>query len=69
MSWAHTNLLGEYDFSDKKLKDTAGRGTGHFGAVRYAKRIRLPYEVFVKNVFTIENYIIPADKTNKWDHL
>ena len=24
MSWAHTNLLGEYDFSDEKLKDTAG---------------------------------------------
>lgn len=24
MSWVHTNLLGEYDFSDEKLKDTAG---------------------------------------------
>ena len=24
ISWAHTNLLGEYDFSDEKLKDTAG---------------------------------------------
>jgi TnpA family transposase len=24
MSWAHTNLLGEYDFSDENLKDTAG---------------------------------------------
>jgi len=24
MSWEHTNLLGEYDFSDEKLKDTAG---------------------------------------------
>jgi hypothetical protein len=24
MSWAHTNLLEEYDFSDEKLKDTAG---------------------------------------------
>ena len=24
MSWAHINLLGEYDFSDEKLKDTAG---------------------------------------------
>ena len=24
MSWAHTNLLGEYGFSDEKLKDTAG---------------------------------------------
>ena len=24
MSWAHTNLLGEYDFSDEKLKDSAG---------------------------------------------
>lgn len=23
MSWAHTNLLGEYDFSDQKLKDAA----------------------------------------------
>ncbi len=22
--WEHTNLLGEYDFSDKKLKDSAG---------------------------------------------
>lgn len=24
ISWAHTNLLKEYDFSDEKLKDTAG---------------------------------------------
>jgi len=24
MSWAHANLLGEYDFSDEKLKDSAG---------------------------------------------
>ena len=24
ISWAHTNLLGEYDFSDEKLKDTVG---------------------------------------------
>ena len=24
MLWAHTNRLGEYDFSDEKLKDTAG---------------------------------------------
>jgi TnpA family transposase len=24
ISWEHTNLLGEYDFSDEKLKDTAG---------------------------------------------
>lgn len=24
MSWEHTNLLGEYDFSDEKLKDTVG---------------------------------------------
>jgi len=24
MSWAHVNLLGEYDFSDEKLKDTFG---------------------------------------------
>ena len=24
MSWAHINLLGEYDFSDEKLKDTFG---------------------------------------------
>ncbi|MBN9412315.1 MAG: Tn3 family transposase [Candidatus Paracaedimonas acanthamoebae] len=24
ISWAHINLLGEYDFSDEKLKDTAG---------------------------------------------
>ena len=24
MSWAHINLLGEYDFSDEKLKDSAG---------------------------------------------
>ena len=24
VSWGHTNLLGEYDFSDEKLKDTAG---------------------------------------------
>jgi len=22
MSWAHINLLGEYDFSDEKLKDS-----------------------------------------------
>jgi hypothetical protein len=24
VSWAHTNLLGEYDFSDEKLKDSVG---------------------------------------------
>jgi TnpA family transposase len=24
MSWAHINLLGEYDFSDEKLRDTVG---------------------------------------------
>jgi len=24
VSWAHINLLGEYDFSDEKLKDTVG---------------------------------------------
>jgi TnpA family transposase len=24
MSWAHINMLGEYDFSDEKLRDTAG---------------------------------------------
>jgi len=24
MSWAHINMLGEYDFSDEKLKDTLG---------------------------------------------
>ena len=24
VSWAHTNLLGEYDFSDKKLQDSVG---------------------------------------------
>jgi len=24
MSWVHTSLLGEYDFSDEKLKDAAG---------------------------------------------
>ncbi|MCP5246808.1 MAG: hypothetical protein H6937_13005 [Burkholderiales bacterium] len=24
MSWAHINLLGEYDFSDEKLKDSVG---------------------------------------------
>ena len=24
MPWAHINLLGEYDFSDEKLKDSVG---------------------------------------------
>jgi hypothetical protein len=24
MSWAHINLLGEYDFSDEKLADSFG---------------------------------------------
>ncbi|MDE0363727.1 MAG: hypothetical protein OXI74_21325 [Rhodospirillaceae bacterium] len=24
MSWAHVNMLGEYDFSDEKLKDSIG---------------------------------------------
>ena len=24
MSWAHVNMLGEYDFSDEKLKDPVG---------------------------------------------
>jgi len=24
ISWAHTNMLGEYDFSDEKLKDSVG---------------------------------------------
>ena len=24
MSWAHVNMLGEYDFSDGKLKDSIG---------------------------------------------
>ena len=24
VSWAHINMLGEYDFSDEKLKDTVG---------------------------------------------
>lgn len=24
MSWAHINMLGEYDFSDEKLKDSLG---------------------------------------------
>jgi hypothetical protein len=24
MSWAHINLLGEYDFSEEKLTDTHG---------------------------------------------
>lgn len=24
MSWAHINMLGEYDFSDEKLKDSVG---------------------------------------------
>jgi len=24
MSWAHINLLGEYDFSDENLKDSVG---------------------------------------------
>jgi len=24
MSWAHVNMLGEYDFSDEKLKDSLG---------------------------------------------
>lgn len=32
MSWAHTNLLGEYDFSDEKLKDTAGIRLPKFSA-------------------------------------
>ena len=32
MSWAHTNLLGEYDFSDEKLKDTAGIRLPKFAA-------------------------------------
>ncbi len=24
MSWAHINMLGEYDFSDEKLRDALG---------------------------------------------
>ncbi len=24
MSWAHINMLGEYDFSEEKLRDTLG---------------------------------------------
>lgn len=24
MTWAHINMLGEYDFSDEKLRDTLG---------------------------------------------
>lgn len=24
MAWAHINLLGEYDFSEEKLKDSVG---------------------------------------------
>jgi len=24
MSWAHINMLGEYDFSEEKLRDTFG---------------------------------------------
>jgi len=24
MSWSHINLLGEYEFSDEKLKDSVG---------------------------------------------
>ena len=24
MSWGHINMLGEYDFSEEKLKDTLG---------------------------------------------
>ena len=24
MTWAHINLLGEYDFSDKKMQDSCG---------------------------------------------
>ncbi len=24
MTWAHINMLGEYDFSEEKLKDSAG---------------------------------------------
>ena len=24
MSWAHVNMLGEYDFSDEKLRDALG---------------------------------------------
>ena len=24
LSWAHVNLLGEYDFSDEKLRDSFG---------------------------------------------
>jgi hypothetical protein len=24
MSWAHVNMLGEYDFSDEKLRDSVG---------------------------------------------
>jgi hypothetical protein len=24
VSWGHVNLLGEYDFSDKKLRDSIG---------------------------------------------
>ena len=24
MSWAHINMLGEYDFSDEKLRDSVG---------------------------------------------
>jgi hypothetical protein len=24
MTWAHINMLGEYDFSEEKLKDSVG---------------------------------------------
>jgi hypothetical protein len=24
MAWAHINMLGEYDFSDEKLRDSVG---------------------------------------------
>lgn len=24
MAWAHVNMLGEYDFSDEKLRDALG---------------------------------------------
>jgi hypothetical protein len=31
-SWAHSNMLGEYDFSDDKLVDTFGILPLKFGA-------------------------------------
>ncbi len=40
MSWAHINMLGEYDFSDEKLRDSVGILTDAGGKRRQAHTIK-----------------------------